>query len=58
MNSYRQFPERADMKYVFSFGPFRLYPGKRILRKNGAIVSLGVVLSTCWLRWLSKMEKS
>jgi predicted ATPase/DNA-binding winged helix-turn-helix (wHTH) protein len=29
------------MKDAFSFGPFRLHPGKRILRKDGAVVSLG-----------------
>ena len=29
------------MKDAFSFGPFRLYPGKRILRKDGTVVSLG-----------------
>ncbi len=29
------------MKDSFSFGPFRLYPSKRILQKNGKIVSLG-----------------
>jgi predicted ATPase/DNA-binding winged helix-turn-helix (wHTH) protein len=29
------------MKDAFSFGPFRLYPGKRILRTNGTVVALG-----------------
>jgi DNA-binding winged helix-turn-helix (wHTH) protein len=29
------------MKDAFSFGPFRLYPDMRILRKNSAVVSLG-----------------
>ena len=29
------------MKDAFSFGPFRLYPGKRILWNDGAVVSLG-----------------
>ena len=29
------------MKDAFSFGPFHLYPGTRILRKNGKAVSLG-----------------
>lgn len=29
------------MKDAFSFGPFRLHPGQRILRKDGAVVSLG-----------------
>jgi DNA-binding winged helix-turn-helix (wHTH) protein len=29
------------MKDAFSFGPFRLYPVTRILRKNGTVVSLG-----------------
>lgn len=29
------------MEEVFSFGPFRLHPGKRILWKDGAVVTLG-----------------
>ena len=29
------------MRDAFSFGPFRLYPGKRILRKDGTAVPLG-----------------
>ena len=29
------------MDDVFSFGPFRLHPGKRILWKDGAVVTLG-----------------
>jgi predicted ATPase/DNA-binding winged helix-turn-helix (wHTH) protein len=29
------------MKDAFSFGPFHLHPGERILRKNGEAVSLG-----------------
>ena len=37
----RQFVREQTMKDAFSFGPFRLYPGKRILRKDGTVVSLG-----------------
>lgn len=29
---------------VFSFGPFRLDPSRRILRKNDTVVTLGVAL--------------
>lgn len=33
--------KRADVNDTFAFGPFRLYPGKRILCKNGTVVPLG-----------------